>query len=31
MEHNNDWSMIWDIDPAGEYHTIHTNDEEVEV
>ena len=25
MEHN-DWDIIWDIDPAGEYPTIHTND-----
>lgn len=26
MEYNNDWDSIWDIDPAGEYPTIPTND-----
>ena len=25
MEYNN-WDSIWDIDPAGEYPTIPTND-----
>ena len=26
MNHNN-WESIWDIDPAGEYPTIQTNDQ----
>jgi len=30
MTNNNQWDIIWDIDPAGEYPDTYTNDEMVE-